>query len=97
MVRHKRNIHGSNEVCKKRRKVPSQEVNARNLTTEDIQSDPLKFGKSVNGGRGIKCKLCRAVLKVTSRKAGGTKNHLRRHLGNKWFIRIPVNYMLSFS
>ena len=36
--------------------------------------DAMKFGKSVNGGSGIKCNLCRAVLKVISKKAGGTNN-----------------------
>ena len=42
--------------------------------------DPLKYGKLVNNGSGIKCNLCQAVLKAYS-KSYRTMKGLKSHLG----------------
>ena len=50
----------------------------------DIQlgelKDPMRFGKSVNGDRGIKCNLCEAVLSL-----GST---FKKHLGNSSYYKL---------
>ena len=74
MARHRRNNHQKGQT------VASLEVNVRNLTSEDIQSDPMKFGKPVNDGSGIECKLCKSVLKAYSAD-GETRGNFKRHLG----------------
>ena len=51
----------------------------------DIQmeelKDPMRFGKSVNGGRGIKCNLCKVIFGVWEGQ-DGRKNNFKRHLGS---------------
>ena len=49
--------------------------------------DPLKYGKLVNDGRGIKCNLCQVVLKAYS-TAGDTRGTLKRHLGIRSYYKL---------
>ena len=64
------------------RRQAKQVKDGKNIVDMQLKKlkDPLKYGNLVNDGRGIKCNLCQAVLKVYP-KSYDTMKGLKSHLG----------------